>query len=163
MNDLVQIGKRLVPLEEIALIENYTPDASKPLRTEKAFRSRVTMLDKTSVLSEDGIAAFIDTHGFRMITPDSLATNPHTTYWVEKFEPSEAFQPEKPFLTRLLWRGQNGMAHSKLMLAPPEAVLAIAVRGQQDAESSTQAEMPLKPKGRRTPARRKTGFAEGPA
>jgi hypothetical protein len=160
--DLIHIGRRLVPLEEIALIEPYTPDAERPLQTERAFRSRVTMVDRSNVLSERSVTEFVEAQAFRMIEPDGVAANPRVVYWVEKFEPTEAFQPEKPYLARLLWRAQTGLAHSKLLLAPPEQVLAVAVRGQSEPQGAPAARR-ARSNDRRAPARRKAAAGPGPA
>jgi len=52
---------------------------------------------------------------------------------VEAFTPVEGFNPAKPYRSRLLWRDQDGQTQSKLLLAEPEAVLAMAVRGEAQA------------------------------
>jgi hypothetical protein len=49
---------------------------------------------------------------------------------VETFEPSEGFQPPKPYQSRLKWRDQDGNEQSKLLLTKPETVIAVVLRGE---------------------------------
>jgi hypothetical protein len=163
MDKLIRVGKRLIPLEQVALIEPYVADPDKPLNTSKQFHSRLVLLDKDSVLSEETVPALAEAHAFRMVQADGAATNPGVAYWVEQFEPDESFRPEKPFQSRLLWRSANGLAHSRLLLAPPETVLAIAVRGLPDPELATDPVEAQAARRRRAAPRRRTALAKDPA
>lgn len=163
MDNLIRINKRLIPLEHVALVEPYVADPNSPLRTSKDFKSRIVLLDKDSVLSEDSTEEFAARHAFRMIAPDGIATNPEVAYWVETFAPDDSFRPEKPFATRILWRAVTGFAHSRLLLAPPEAVLAIAVRGLREPPN-TEGDAEPQPARRKRPATpRKRELAKDPA
>lgn len=139
MNETVTVGKRLIPLEHIALIEPFDATTQLPLPTERSFQARVVLVDRDSVLTDEPLSAFPERYGFRLLSEDGIATNPAVHFSVEAFTPTEGFQPTKPFRTRLMWRDLDGEKQSKLLLAPPETVLAIAVRGE-----SEPAEAPLK-------------------
>lgn len=162
MENSIQIGKRLIALEQIALVELYLPDANKPLQSKKAFQSRIVMIDKRSILSEEPVATFVSEHAFRTIAADGIATNPALTYWIECFEPDDTFRPDKPFQSRLLWRMPNGMAHSKLLLAAPETALAVAVRGLRDPGSDSGAQQSSPPRQRRAATQRRAQVARDP-
>ena len=164
MTNHVRVSRRLVPIEQIALIEPYSPDISAPLRSERDFKARIVLLDKDSVLSEDPPAELAKAQGFRTISPDQVSTNPQVAYWVETFEAGASFTPARPFLSRLLWRGPTGAVPSKLLLAAPETVLAVAVRGlpDPDDEQAAQHEFSL-PERKRWPRRRARPAAKDPA
>jgi hypothetical protein len=136
MNTTVTIGKRLVPLDHIALAEPFDPSAYPEMKTQKAFRTRVVFIDRQSVLTEDALDMFASTHGFRVLEEESVATNPLVRFSVESFVPAEGFQPTKPFQTRLLWRDLDGNTQSKLLLSPPNVVLASAVTGAGEAPAA---------------------------
>lgn len=134
MTITVTIGKRLIPLEHIALVEPFDASAHPGMKTDKAFKARVVLIDRQSVLTEDTVEAFAATHGFRMLAEDGVGTNPSLRFGAETFVPAEGFNPNKPYRTRLSWRDLDGNTQSKLLLSAPETVLAVAVRGQAEAE-----------------------------
>lgn len=131
----IVIGKRHIPLEHIALVESFDPSAHPGMKTDKAFKARVVQVDRQSVLTEETVEAFAGTHGFRFVPGDQLATNPAIRFGVENFTPAEGFEPTKPFVTRLSWRDLDGDTQSKLLLSPPEAVLAAVVTGGKKPEA----------------------------
>jgi hypothetical protein len=104
MTKSVIIGRRLIPLEHIALIEPFDAASQARLDTERAFQTRIVLIDRDRVLSEEAPAALAEVHGFRMLAEDGVATNPAVRFRVETFEPAEGFRPQKPFKTRLMWR-----------------------------------------------------------
>ena len=75
----------------------------------------------------------------KVLAEDSVGTNPAVRFSVETFEATEGFQPSKPYRSRLLWRDLEGNTQSKLLLSAPEAVLAIAVKGEAPAASRRRA------------------------
>jgi hypothetical protein len=157
MTKTVTIGKKLIPLEHIALVEPFDPAAAAGINTEKDFRARVVLIDRDSVLTEETSAIFAEVYGFRMLATDNVATNPAVRFSVEKFEPAEGFNPSKPFVTRLLWRDGEGNAQSKLLLSAPEVVLAVAVKGEAESvgvsggtDSAKEAQPPKRAGRRRT-------------
>jgi hypothetical protein len=72
---------------------------------------------------------------------------------VRSFEPTEDFNPAKPYQTRLMWRAPDGNSYSKLLLTKPEIVISIAVRGATEPGSEHKAR-PRRPAQPRTPRRR---------
>jgi hypothetical protein len=130
--NIIAIGRKRVPIEAIALVEPFQPPAEQPSRftSEKHFKARVVFIDRDSALTEDTFEAFAEAHKFRRLPDDSVATNPAVRFRVETFEPSEGFQPRKPYQSRLKWRDQDGEEQSKLLLTNPETVIAVVLRGE---------------------------------
>ena len=143
MQNVVTIGKRLIPLEQIALVEPFDPASNPDFKSDKPFKARVVMLNRDTVLTESATAEFVELYGFRMLGEESVAVNPNVAFRVETFEPTESFKPEKPFATRLKWRDVDGSEHSKLLLTKPETVIAIVVR--REAEPRPDGKPPLRP------------------
>lgn len=131
MENTVTFGKRLVPVEQIALIEPFDPLANPKMQSGRPFKARVVLVNRDSILSEESPAAFAEKHGFRFLPEDGVYTNPALQFGVEVFEPAGDFQPTKRYLSRLGWRGPDGNTHSKLLLTKPDDVLAIVVRGDK--------------------------------
>jgi hypothetical protein len=125
----ITIGKRLVPVEQIALIEPFDEASRERMQSEKSFQTRIVLLHRESVLTEEAMAAFAEHNGFRVLAGDGIATNPVIQFSVEAFEPAGEFNPTKPYKSRLLWRDPSGKVQSKLLLSAPEEVLASTVRG----------------------------------
>lgn len=139
---VIKIGKRLIPTEQIALIEPYVPAANSRIKTERQFQARVILIHRDSVLTEETPEAFAETNAFRMLAEDRIATNPAVSFFVETFEPTEGFQPTKPYATRLRWRDQDGEVQSKLLLTRPETALSVAVKGQTIPDSTARGNAP---------------------
>ena len=88
-----------------------------------------------------------------MLAEDNIAANPAIPFRVESFEPSESFNPTKPYQTRLKWRDQDDNEQSKLLLSKPETVIAVVLRG--GAESAPKrGERGDRPARARAPRRR---------
>jgi hypothetical protein len=156
MNNVVRVSKRLIPVERIALFEPFVISTDQTLRSTKEFRTRIVLLDKVSVLAEETPEQLGVAHRFRMVATDRVATNPAVHFQVETFEPAEHFKPTRPFLSRLSWQDQDGNTQSKLLLAPPETVLAVVVRGEEVVEASEESEAEsVAPSGKRSPRRRR--------
>lgn len=130
MSTFVTVGKRLIPREHIAFVEPYDPAANPKLQTSRDFLARVMLVNRDSILVEETPEAFAKANEFRMLPEDNVATNPAVHFQVETFEPTEGFNPSKPFASRLRWRDLDGNDQSKLLLSKPEAVLAVAVKGE---------------------------------
>lgn len=137
MNNVVTIGKRLIPIEHIAFVEPYDPSTNPKLQTSRDYKARIVMINRDSVLTEQTPEQFAEAHSFRTLQSDQIGTNPSVSFRVETFEPAEGFTPSKPFATRLLWRDRDGNDQSKLLLAAPETVLAVVVRGEADAQAAS--------------------------
>ena len=132
MPSMFMIGKKLVPAEQVALVEPYEPGANPRFQTSREFHSRIVLIDRDSILSEQTVEDFAKQHGFRVLREDGVATNPGIHFRVETFVPAEGFTPRKAYVTRLLWRDLDGNDQSKLLLTGPEKVLAVSVRGEVD-------------------------------
>jgi hypothetical protein len=137
MDTTVTVGKRLIPIEQIALIEPFDAAAQAKLQTERPFQARIVLVDRESVLTEEALAAFAEKHAFRLLREDGIATSPAVRFSVEAFEPAEGFKPTKPYRSRLLWRDQDGQLQSKLLLAEPETVLSVVVRGAPEPSTAS--------------------------
>lgn len=146
--ETLRFGKHLLPVEHIALIEPFDPATQKKMKSERPFKARLVLVDRSSILIEQTVEAFAQEHGFRVLADDGIATNPLIHFSVESFAPTESFPTAKQFQTRLLWKDFDEGQQSKLLLSSPEAVLAVAVRGQ--AAGPAPADAPAaSPKGRR--------------
>jgi hypothetical protein len=146
MQDVITIGKRLVPVEQIALVEPFDPASNPEFKPQKDFKARLVLLNRDIVLAEVTPQEFAEVHGFRLLAEDNIAVNQAIAFRVETFTPTENFKPGKPFLTRLKWRDLDGNEQSKLLLTEPEAVIAFVMRG--GAESG-----PIRKSPPRRPAR----------
>jgi hypothetical protein len=133
MQDVVTIGRRLIPLEQIAFAEPFDPASNPDFKSDKPFKARLVLLNRDTVLAEITAQEFADAHGFRLLAEDQIAVNPAISFRVETFTPTETFKPEKAYVTRLKWRDPEGNEHSKLLLTAPETVIAVALRGGTDA------------------------------
>lgn len=154
MSNLMRIGKRLVPIEHVALIEPYVQTPDSPIRTQREFRSRIVLLNRDSVLSETAPGELAEVHAFRLLPVDSVATNPGIRFAVEEFAPAANFKPSKDYLTRLSWHDLDGNSQSKLLLTTPEETLSIAVRGDLPHVPEMQPSEPVLPRRRRKAANR---------
>jgi hypothetical protein len=135
MDNVITIGKRLIPIEHIAFVEPYDPSTNPKLQTSREYKARIVMINRDSVLTEQSPIEFANAQGFRVLDGDQIATNPSVAFRVETFKPAEGFTPSKSFATRLLWRDHDGNDQSKLLVASPESVLAVVVRGEADVKA----------------------------
>lgn len=125
MSEILKIGRRLVPLKQIAYVETFDPESNPEFKPEKPFKARVVMRDFDNVLTELDPDEFVRSHGFSWLSGDRLALNASATFGVEIFTPSEKFTPDRPFTTRLKWRDGEGTARSKLLLTAPDDVVEV--------------------------------------
>src|SRR5258706_12139052 len=77
----------------------------------------------------------------------------------ESFVPTKDFDPGKPYQTRLIWRGLDGINRFKLLLTKPEMVIAIALRGETEPGGERKARPP-RPAQPRAPRKRPIPRAE---
>jgi len=136
MQDVITIGGRLVPVEQIAFVEPFDPASNPEFKSDKPFKARVVLLNRDTVLAEIAPQDFAEAHGFRMLAEDNMAVNPAVAFRVETFAPTESFNPTKAYATRLKWRDPDGNEHSKLLLTKPETVIAVALRGESEVDAS---------------------------
>jgi hypothetical protein len=135
----VTVGRRLVPLEQIALVEPFDAAANPLPRSDKAFKTRIVLLNRDTILTEETPMAFAEANAFRPLIDDGVFTNPSVHFSVEAFYPAEGFHPRLPYLSRLVWRDLDSNVQSKLLLSKPEDVLQVAVRGEIDVPSQVEA------------------------
>ena len=65
MQTIVTIGRKHVPIEEIALVEPFDPAGNPEFRAKKDYKARVVLLNRDTVLAEFTPREFADAHGFR--------------------------------------------------------------------------------------------------
>lgn len=156
MSSTIKLGRRLVPVEQIALIEPFDPSTQFRIQTDRAFKARIVLLNRESVLTEDAPGDLAEAHHFRELPDEPVFTNPDVHFSVEVFQAVEGFNPTKPYKSRLVWSDLGGNTQSKLLLGKPEDVLAIAVRGQTEGsqlevEEAARALRPPKRRAQRRP------------
>jgi len=157
MENVVTIGKRLIPLSEVALIEAYDPATSK-ITSDRPFKARIVLVDRESVLAEETPESLAATHGFRVIEDEGVAVNPAIRFMVEHFAPGEDFRPKKAYRSRLVWRDQDGNTQSKLMLCEAEELVALVL---SDAVRPPVENRKPVARRRRGPSRRAVAGAPG--
>jgi hypothetical protein len=121
---VIAIGKKLVPVEQVAFVEPFDPSVSPEFKPEKDYKGGIVMLNRDIVLTEQTPQEFAAEHELHLFTEDSVAVNRAIVFRVETFEPTESFKPAKPYKTRLKWRGLTGGEQSKLLLTEAETVIA---------------------------------------
>jgi hypothetical protein len=135
----ITIGRRLVPREQIVLVEPFDAAANPLLRSDRMFKTRIVLLNRDTILTEETPMAFAEANAFRPLIDDGVFTNPTVHFSVEAFHPAEGFNPRLPYLSRLVWRDLDSNVQSKLLLSKPEDVLRVAVRGEIDVPSQAEA------------------------
>ena len=125
MPNVVTIGKRVIPLDQIAFVEPFDPTRNPNFKPSKEFKTRLVLLNREIVLAEENPRAFAESHGMRFLEEDQVGINPTIGFRIETFEATKDFKPEKPFQSRLKWRDEVGKEQSKLLLAKPESLVEI--------------------------------------
>ena len=149
---IITIGKRLVPAEQIALVEPFDPASNPEFKPEKTYLARVVLLNRDTVLTETSPQAFAEANGFHLLADENIAINPSMAFSVETFTPTESFKPQKGYSTRIKWRDPDGNEQSKLLVMEPEAVvLELSRRGAKPAEETKP--LPQRPARSRRRAR----------
>ncbi|WP_316168412.1 MULTISPECIES: hypothetical protein [unclassified Bradyrhizobium] len=120
---VITIGKRLVPVEQIAFVEPFDPAANPEFKPEKEFKGRLVLLNRDVVLTEQTPQDFAAEHELHLFVEDAIAVNRSIAFRVETFEPTESFNPTKPYKTRLKWRDLTGGEQRKLLLTEAETVI----------------------------------------
>jgi hypothetical protein len=134
---ILTIGKRLIPVEQIAYVEPFDPAANPEFKPEKDFKARLVLLDRDVVLSENSPQEFSEANGFHLLAEDNVAVHPSLAFRVETFAPTESFKPGKAYRTRIKWRDTHGNEYSKLLVMEPETVVAeLSRRGADRAVGS---------------------------
>ena len=96
MNNVITIGKRLIPVEQIVLVEPFDPATNAGFKSDRPFKARIVLHNRDTVLSEDGPDSFADRHGFRLLVDDHMAVNPNVAFRIEVFAPTDDFRTDRP-------------------------------------------------------------------
>jgi hypothetical protein len=128
MQNILTIGTKHIPIEQIAYVEVF--DTAAGFKSDKPYKTRLVLLNRNTVLTEQALEDFARMHRFRLLAEDHVATNPIIMFEIEGFVPTEDFKPGKPYQTRLVWHDPIGGKQSRLLVTKPEAVIALALRGQ---------------------------------
>ena len=128
MQNILTLGRHLIPVEHIVWIEAFDPAQNPDFHSDRPYRSRVVLVNCDTHLSEETLEALAGKCGLRFLAQDQTAFNPHLTYRIETFAPTPTFTPEKPFKTRLKWWNADGEEQSKLLLTPREIVISIVMQ-----------------------------------
>jgi hypothetical protein len=145
---VITLGKKLIPAEQIAFIEAFDPASNPEFKPERDFKGRVVLLNRDTVLTEMTPQDFAAAHNMRLLAEDNVALGQAIAFRVETFTPTETFKPSKAYLTRIKWRDHDGNEQSKLLMTAPETVVT-ELSGRR-----TEVPTPSKPAARR-PARRR--------
>ena len=155
--NIVTVGKRLVPVDQIAFVEPFDPSSNPEFKPGKEFRGRIVLLNRDAILTEQAVDDFATEHELHLFTEDGVAVNRAIVFKIETFEPTESFKPAKPYQTRLKWRDLAGVEQSKLLVTPPETVIAEILSAK--VELVKTAKRPAKRQGRgRSGSRRMDAF-----
>jgi hypothetical protein len=127
---VITIGKRLVPVEQVAFVEPFDPSANPEFKPEKDFKGRVVLLNREIALTEQTPREFAAEHELHLFIEDGVAVNRAILFKIETFEPTENFKPTKPYRTRLKWTDLAGDEQSKLLVTEPETVIAEIVKAK---------------------------------
>jgi hypothetical protein len=156
---IITIGKRLVPANQIAVVEPFDPASNPEFKPEKTYLSRIVLLNRDTILTENSPQKFSEANGFHMLGNENIAVNPTMAFGVETFTPTENFKPQKPYQSRIKWRDPDGNEQSKLLIMEPEAVvLELSRRGAAPSEESKPA--PERPRRNRRRVRAAEATAE---
>jgi hypothetical protein len=135
---VITVGKRLVPVGQVAFVEPFDPSANPEFKPEKDFKGRLVLLNRDIVLTEQTPEAFATEHELHLFTEDSVAVNREIVFRVETFEPTESFNPAKPYKTRLKWRDLAGAEQSKLLVTTPETVIVELLGAKEEVAKAAK-------------------------
>lgn len=91
MENVITLGKRLLPVEQIVLIEPFDPTSNPDFKPAKEFKARVVLLNRDTVLTE--------------MTPQEFASQPGDRLQGRKFRADRKLQanetlPDPPQVAR---------------------------------------------------------------
>jgi hypothetical protein len=84
VRNVITIGRRLIPLEQIAPIEPFDPARKPEFKPEKVFKARVVLLNRDTGLAETPPHEIAEAYGFRMLAEDNMAANPAVAFRVRR-------------------------------------------------------------------------------
>jgi hypothetical protein len=150
---VIIIGKRLIPAEQVTFVEPFDPSSNPDFKPEKDYKGRVVLLNREIVLTEQTPQEFAAAHELHLFTEDSVAVSRTIRFKIEVFEPTESFKPTKPYQTRLKWSDLAGDEQSKLLVTAPEVVFAELVKAKVE-QRATAKRPPARPARGRKGSRR---------
>jgi hypothetical protein len=121
---VITVGKRLIPAEQIVFVEPFDPASNPQFMSDKPFKGRVVLLNRDTVLTVSTPEEFAEARGLHLLADDGVAVSHALAFRVEIFTPTETFNPDKAYRTRLKWQDLEGNTHSKLLASQPETVIA---------------------------------------
>jgi hypothetical protein len=65
MQNVITLGRRFVPVEQIAFVEPFDPASNPKLKSDNAFKARVILLNRDTVLTEQTVQELADAQAFR--------------------------------------------------------------------------------------------------
>jgi hypothetical protein len=151
--NIITIGKRLIPANQIAFVEAFDPAANPDFKPEKEYKGRIVLLNRDVVLTEQTPQEFAKEHDLHLFSEDGVAVNRAIVFKVETFEPTESFKPAKPYQTRLKWRDLAGEEQSKLLVTPPETVIAELLTAKAELVSTAKRPAKRQARGRKGSSR----------
>jgi hypothetical protein len=157
MQEVITIGKRLVPAEQVAYVKPFDPTSNPEFKAPRDFKGRMVLLNREILLTEQTPQDFAAEHHLHLFTEDDVAVSRVIHFKIEIFEPTEKFTPAKPYRTRLKWTDLAGDEQSKLLVTAPETVIAEILKARTEMPSA--AKRPIrKPARGRNGSRRMEGF-----
>jgi hypothetical protein len=88
---VITLGKKLIPAEQIAFVEAFDPASSPEFKPERDFKGRVVLLNRDTVLTEMTPQDFAAAHNMRLLADDNVAVGQTIAFRVETFAPTESF------------------------------------------------------------------------
>ena len=130
--NIIAIGRKRFPIEEIALVEPFQPPAEPPPRftSDKDFKARVVLIDRYNVLTEDTVEAFAEANKFRRLCRD---------------------QPGDPVSGRDL-RAFGGFSATQTLSVPPQMARSGRQRAKQAVADKTETVIAVVLRGEAAPA-----------
>jgi hypothetical protein len=135
---VITIGKRLIPAEQIAFVEPFDPSSNPDFKPEKDYKGRVVLLNREILLCEQTPQEFAAAHELHLFAEDGVAVSRAIRFRIETFEPTENFKPSKPYQTRLKWTDPAGDEQSKLLVTAPETVIAELVKAKVEERATAK-------------------------
>lgn len=154
---VITVGRKLVVVGQVAFVEPFDPSANPEFKPEKNYKGRIVMLNRDIVLTEQTPQEFASEHELHLFTEDGVAVNRAIVFRVETFEPTERFNPSKPYKTRLKWRDFTGGEQSKLLLTEAETVIGELLGVKEELAKSAK-RPPKRPARGRNGSRRMEAF-----
>jgi hypothetical protein len=77
---IITIGRRLVPSNQIAVVEPFDPLTNPEFKPEKTFQARIVLLNRDTILTETSMHEFAKANGFHLLGNENIAVNPNLPF-----------------------------------------------------------------------------------